>query len=129
MARPCNVVDSSAWLEFFAAGPNAEIFAQPIEGLDNLVVPTIAILEVYKRLLDQKGASVARESVALMRQGQVVPLDEELALASAELSLESGLSLADSVILATARRHEALLWTMDSHFDGIGSVRYVRRLP
>jgi hypothetical protein len=26
-----NVVDSSAWLEYFANGPNASFFAKPIE--------------------------------------------------------------------------------------------------
>jgi hypothetical protein len=35
-----NVVDSSAWLEYFADGPNASFFAEPIEDIEALVVPT-----------------------------------------------------------------------------------------
>jgi hypothetical protein len=34
-----NVVDSSAWLEYFADGPNADHFAPAIEAIDALVVP------------------------------------------------------------------------------------------
>ena len=44
-----NVVDSSGWLEYFADGPNAAFFAPPIKDLEHLIVPTISILEVFKR--------------------------------------------------------------------------------
>lgn len=46
-----NVVDSSAWLEYFANGPNAPFFARPIEATDELVVPSLTIYEVFKRVL------------------------------------------------------------------------------
>ena len=36
-----NVVDSSAWLEYFANGPNASYFAKPIEQTDKLIVPSL----------------------------------------------------------------------------------------
>ncbi len=46
-----NVVDSSGWLEYFAEGPNASFFATGIENLPELVVPSISLYEVFKRVL------------------------------------------------------------------------------
>ncbi len=45
-----NVVDSSAWLEYFADGDNAGDFAEPIADIDRLVVPSITLFEVFKRI-------------------------------------------------------------------------------
>lgn len=59
-----------------------------------------------------------------MRQGTIIPLDEALALDAALFSHELKLSMADSIILATARRHDALLRTKDAHFKGVEGVQY-----
>lgn len=119
-----NLVDSSAWLEYFADGPNAEYFARPIEAPAGLVVPSITLLEVFKRLLQQRSESHALQAVAVMQQGQVVDLDAPLALSAAKLGVERKLPLADSVILATARRFGATVWTQDEDFDGLAGVNY-----
>ena len=119
-----NVVDSSAWLEYFANGPNASFFAPAVEATDELVVPTITVLEVFKRVHQQRGEGSALQAVALMQQGQVVELTSALALAAATLGLEHKLPLADSVVFATARQYEALLWTQDADFEGLLDVRY-----
>lgn len=50
-----NVVDSSGWLEYFADGPNADFFSKPVLDLGNLVVPTLSIFEVFKRIAQQRG--------------------------------------------------------------------------
>ena len=55
-----NVVDSSGWLEYFADGPNAPFFAGAIEDLGRLVVPTLSILEVFKRVLAQRDEEATR---------------------------------------------------------------------
>ncbi len=122
-----NVVDSSGWLEYFADNPNADVFATPILEIDNLIVPSISLLEVFKRVLQQRGQDAALQTVALMKQGQVVPLDETLALKAAKLGLEHKLPLADSVMLATARAFDATLWTQDADFAGIDGVRFIRK--
>ncbi|PYP82438.1 MAG: VapC toxin family PIN domain ribonuclease [Blastocatellia bacterium AA13] len=119
-----NVVDSSAWLEYFADGPNAEFFAPAIEDIVNLIVPTISIFEVFKRVLQQRGESDALQAVALMQQGRVVNLDASVALEAARISLDIKRPLADSIILATAQAHNAILWTQDSDFDGLPGVQY-----
>ncbi|MGH8225692.1 MAG: type II toxin-antitoxin system VapC family toxin [Gammaproteobacteria bacterium] len=119
-----NVVDSSAWLEFFADGGNAVHFARPIAALDRLVVPSITILEVFKRILQQRDENAGLRAVAAMRQGRVVALDADMALTAAKLGHDLKLPLADSVILATARKYDAVLWTQDVDFKGLKGVRY-----
>ena len=120
-----NVVDSSGWLEFFADGPNASFFAPAIQRPADLLVPTISIYEVFKRILQQKEESHALRAVAAMHQGVVVPLDETTALSAARLCLDARLPMADSIMLATANAAGAVLWTQDSDFKDIEGVRYI----
>jgi predicted nucleic acid-binding protein len=121
-----NVVDSSGWLEFFADGPNAGFFAPAIQRVSELIVPTVSLYEVFKRVLQQRDESQALQAVALMEQGAVVDLTATLALAAAKLSADLKLPMADSIMLATARAFDATLWSQDADFEGMDSVRYVR---
>ncbi len=119
-----NVVDSSAWLEYLADGPNAEHFSDPLIDIDNLIVPTICIYEVFKAVLRQRGEDAALQAVALMKQGITVNLTDDLALQAAKISLEYKIPMADSIILATARANEAVLWTQDPDFKDMENVHY-----
>lgn len=119
-----NVVDSSAWLEYFADGPSASFFAPAVEKTDELVVPTLCLYEVFKRVLQQRDESAALGAVAVMQQGTIVDLSASLALSAATLGAQLKLPLADSVIYATARAYEATLWTQDADFEGLPHVRY-----
>ncbi len=122
-----NVVDSSAWLEYFADGPNAKHFAEVIEQPDALLVPSITLLEVFKRISQQRDESTALQYVAVMQHSEVIELDASLALRAAALGLRHKLPLADSVIYATAQQAGATLWTQDADFDGLAGVRYWRK--
>jgi len=124
-----NIVDSSAWLEYFANGPNATFFARPIERLEELLVPSLTIYEVLKRVLQQREEGAGLQAVAVMQQGTVVDLDARIALSAARVSLESKLPMADSIVLATARVHGATLWTQDADFEGLPGVQYRKRKP
>lgn len=119
-----NVVDSSAWLEYFADGPNAKHFAKVIENPDELLVPSITLLEVFKRISQQRDESTALQYAAVMRQSVVAELDATLALHAAVLGLRHKLPLADSIIYATAQAAGALVWTQDADFDGLPGVKY-----
>ena len=120
-----NVVDSSGWLEYFADGPNADFFAPPIQDVKNLLVPTLSIFEVFKRIAEQRGEHDALQAVAVMQQGTVLDLTLALALNSARMSIGKRLPMADSVMLATAQAFRAVLWTQDSDFADIEGVKYV----
>ena len=119
-----NVVDSSAWLEYFIDGPNADFFSSPIEDVKNLVVPTIALYEVFKKVLGEKDEAEAFKAIAQMKQGHVVDLDEDTALSAARISIENRIPMADSIILATAKFHKATLWTQDEHFKEMTGVKF-----
>ena len=119
-----NVVDSSAWVEYFTNGKNAGFFAAAIEDTDHLVVPAICIYEVFKRLLQVVGESQALVNVGDMFHGQIADLTAPVALAAAKISVELKLAMADSVILATTRSYRGILWTQDADFEGLEDVRY-----
>jgi toxin FitB len=122
-----NVVDSSGWLEYLADGPNADFFAKSILATADLVVPTLSLYEVFKRVLQQRGDNDALQAVALMQQGTVVELSGSLALSAARISLNDKIPMADSIMLATARAWGATLWSQDSDFKNIAGVRYIMK--
>ncbi len=119
-----NVVDSSGWLEYFADAPNAEKFTPGIQSTRALLVPTLSIYEVFKRVLQQRSETEALRAVALMLQGRVVDLNTTIALIAAKLSAELKLPMADSIMLATAREYHATFWTQDADFEGMEGVKY-----
>ena len=119
-----NLVDSSAWLAYFADEPTADFFAEAIEDPELLIVPSVCIYEVFKVILRECGEDEAFTAVAAMQLGQVVDLDADLAMEAASIGLEEGLAFADSVIFTIAKKHNAAIWTQDSHFSGKTGVRF-----
>ena len=122
-----NVVDSSGWLEYFGKGKNGQFFAPIIQKTDLLIVPTISLYEVYKRIAMQRDEEEALSAIGWMSTGKIVDLTQELALVAGVLSLEHKLPMADSMILATARAHDATLWTQDEDFKDLEGVRYIEK--
>ena len=120
-----NIVDSSGWLEYFANGTNADFFSQPIEDTDALIVPSISIYEVFKRILQQRDETEALNAIAFMQSGKIIDLSSPIALHAARISADLKIPMADSIMLATAREYGAKLWTQDSDFDGLDGVEYI----
>ena len=119
-----NIVDSSGWLAYFADEPNAKHFISPLRDTDSLVVPTITVYEVFKVVLRESSENEALQATAAMLKGTVVDLTVPLAIAASKLSLEKGLPMADSIILATAKTYDAILWTQNSDFRNMPGVKY-----
>lgn len=119
-----NVVDSSGWLEYFAGTERLKFFAKAIEDTEKLIVPTITLAEVFKKVYKEANEHDALKAIAHMKQGKVVDLDSHISLAAAKLGLEHKLPLVDSILLATANRHKATLWTQDSDFAEIAHVQF-----
>ncbi len=123
-----NIVDSSGWLEYFAEGRNADFFAPAVEKTEQLLVPVICIYEVFKRILQQQGLGAAETRIADLYKGTVIDLTAPLSISAAVLSAELKLPMADSIILAIARAHDAMLWTQDEHFKGMEGVKYISKM-
>jgi len=122
-----NLVDSSAWLEYFTDGPNTCHFAPIVKASERLIVPTIVLYEVWKVVLREQDENAALQASAAMQKGKVIVLDARLAIAASKLSLLYSLPMPDAVILATAREHGATLWTQDAHFKAMAGVKYFPR--
>ena len=122
-----NLVDSSGWLEYFANGANADYFAAAIENTSTLIVPSISLFEVFKRISLQLNERQGLYCISLMRRGTVIVLDADLSISAVRLSIKHKLPMADSIILATARSFDATLWTQDEDFAGIAGVQYVAK--
>ena len=117
------VLDSSCWLEYFADTDRADLFAPAVESVETLIVPVLTVYEVIKKLAREAGDEVASAALSLMQRGRIVDIDLSLSLEAAV----NGLPMADSLIYATARRHGAVLWTQDAHFDGLPGVQFFRK--
>ena len=122
-----NIVDSSGWLAFFADEPNAAHFSLPIEQTEQLLVPSITLAEVFKRVLQQTSEAAALEAVAHMRRGRIVDLDARIAMEAANLGHRLKLPLAGSIIYATGQLHRALIWTQDADFEALDGVKFFRK--
>ncbi len=119
-----NIIDSSAWLEYFADTSEAANFTDAIEDTENLIIPVITIFEVFKKIRQERNENDALLIIAHLQQGIVVTIDTSLSLLAAKLSIENKLPMADSLILATAKKYDAVLWTQDSHFKNMPGVKY-----
>ena len=119
-----NVVDSSAWLSYFAGDKNSTSFSKPIESTELLLVPSITVTEVFKHVLLLKGEELALAVIAHMTQGKVISLDSQLAIDAGSYGVQHKLPLADSIIYATTMKYDATLWTQDSDFKGLPNVKF-----
>ncbi len=119
-----NIVDSSGWLAFFADEPNAKHFLLPLKDTAALVVPAVTIYEVFKVVFRESSENKALHAAVAMQKGKVIDLTAKLAIDASKLSLQHGLPMADSIILATAQVFNATIWTQDSDFENISGVNY-----
>jgi toxin FitB len=119
-----NIVDSSCWLEYLMGTDLDTNVVMVIENPGELVVPTITLYEVYKKLLAEKGEEYALDVVSYMQSGMVVELNAGLSLSAAQISRKHKLPMADSIIYATSLHYSALLFSCDKHFKDIPGVCY-----
>jgi predicted nucleic acid-binding protein len=121
------IVDSSGWVEYLGDGPKADPYARFFKQGDALLLPTIIVYEVFKKLLRERGNSLAEQFFAQARQlaDSTIMLDTDLAVQAARLSSETGLPMADAIIYATAHAVQAELITSDAHFSGLPGVTLI----
>lgn len=120
-----NLIDSSGWLEYFADGENADYFSVPIQDTENLIVSTINLYEVFKRILQQRDENAAFQAIGIMKQGRIVDVTPSISLNAAKNSIDLKLPMADSIIFTTAQMYSATLWTQDSDFENVIGVNFI----
>lgn len=118
------VVDSSGWVEYLAGGEKADAFATFLTNTESVLLPSVVVYEVYKKLLRERGSSTAAQflSQAYGFQEREIPLDTGLAALAAQVSVEKHLAMADAIVYATAQAHRAQLVTSDTRFSGLPGV-------
>ena len=119
-----NLVDSSGWIEYFIDGKNADRFAAAIEDTERLIVSTLNIYEVFKKVIAERDENTALEAVAMMQQAKVIEVTSSIAMQAAKLSYIFKIPLADSIICITARENNAVIWTQDVDFKDMEGVEY-----
>jgi len=122
-----NLVDSSGWLEYFTDGKNAKHFAPVIQDLENLVVSTINLYEIYKKIIQQRDENNAIQAIAIMQQVEILEVTAQIAIDGAKISIENEIPMADSLIIATARSVGAKVWTQDYDFKGLENVMFFKK--
>jgi predicted nucleic acid-binding protein len=118
------VVDTCGWLEYIQGSDRAELFAPAIERPEQLIVPTVTMLEVAKILSRHASKDEVMKAISVMRMGTVVDLTEEIALDAAILSGRFRMPSVDAIVLATAQHRKSIVWTQDADFDGKPGVKY-----
>jgi len=123
-----NIVDSSLWLEYFAGTETGNVVSEVVKNNNELIVPTIILYEVFKKLLLEKSEDEALYAIAHMKQAKIIDLDDDLALSAAKISKDHKLPMADSIIYATNIKFNCILWTQDKHFHTLMSVNYFEKM-
>lgn len=118
------LIDSSAWIEFFSAGPKANRIEKFLKPPHKPILSSIVTYEVYKKIKAIKGEVIAVTLLAQMEKisHEIIPLDQTLAMAAADLSLDHKIPMADAIVYATAKLADATLITLDAHFKDLPGV-------
>ena len=122
-----NLVDSSGWIEYFTDGKNADFFARAIEKPSELILSSINIYEVYKKVLIEKDEYSAQQIIGIMNLGRIISVDESIAMVAAKISYENKIPMADSIIYSTALMNNAIVWTQDEDFKKFKNVKYIKK--
>jgi len=122
-----NIVDSSGWIEYFVNAKNAEFFAPAIENENELIVSTINIYEVYKKILKERDKESALLAISLMSKGKIIEVSILISIEAAKLNHYKNIPMADSIIYATGILNNATIWTQDYDFINLPNVKFIKK--
>jgi predicted nucleic acid-binding protein len=123
-----NIVDTSLWIEFFAGTELDWSILNAIKSKDELYVPVICLYEVRKKFVNDNDIEKANLAVEIMKIGKVIDMDIEVAILASSVSKQFKLPMADSIIYATAKIHNAEIYTQDKHFENLENVHYFAKI-
>ena len=113
------VLDTFAWIEYFAGSAQGEKVRQCVES-GEAITPSIVVAEFTDKY--ERERTNPKEQLSFVRtKSSIAPLDDVIAEAAGRISAQrrtkvKGWGLVDSVVLATARTLEAKVVTGDEHF-------------
>ena len=122
-----NVVDSSGWIEHFQHSARAAFFSSALSNMADLVVPSIAIYEVHRRLSPWLPPALMKDCVEVMQTATVIDLTANRAIAASQAAQQHKLAMADAIMYCIAQEFEATFWTQDVDYQGLPGVQYQAR--
>jgi len=121
-----SVYDTRFFVEYFYSGDEGFLrrLKEDLRAVKERVVSALAIHEIHRINLEREGREVATvRSETIRRDFNVVDVDYETAVRSAELRSRHRIPMADSVIAATAQIYRCPLVSDDSHFQEIENLK------
>ncbi len=122
------IVDSRGWLEWFTDGALADSYKKYLADSDNILVPAIVLYEVYKVLKRGAGEEKALLAAAYMRSSRLIPFDDTLALAAADIALQKNLAMADAIIVAVSKAHNCRIVSSNADLKELDNVDYIQKI-
>ncbi len=119
------LVDSNGWIEYFRNGVLADRFEKYLIDLNKVVIPSVLIFEVYKKVKRERSEEQALQIVGQMLKARVVNLDADLMLNAGDISIKYSLPMVDAIIYATAMREKCPVVTSDPHLEKLENVIYI----
>jgi predicted nucleic acid-binding protein len=119
-----NLVDSSGWIEYLLDTERADLFAEPLEQRNILLVPVIALFEVHRVLSRKLATELVAKCLDVMRMGRVLEITDRRAIAAADVASRHRLAMADAMMYSLALEHGATFWTQDSDYQGLAGVQW-----
>lgn len=134
----CNyIIDAYAWIEYFKASTLGEAAKKYIES-DRSITPTIVVSEISRKLSQQ--IQLGKETIEgsdqrlefIRDNSRIVDLDFETASEVGKITEElksqtKDWSLADLIILCTARNLSGKVVTGDEHFRKLSDAIFIKK--
>jgi len=121
-----SVYDTRFFVEYFYSSDSEFLrkLKEDLRSVRDRGVSVVTIHEIYRIDLEKEGREVAKlRSETIRRDFNVVDMDYETAVRSAELRSRYRIPMADSVIAATAQIHGCSVVSDDPHFQKIESLK------
>ncbi len=121
-----NIYDTRFFIEHYYAQETRTIqrTKEIIQNAKEKYVSTIAIHEIYRLTLQKEGRETAKLRTTLLQKDfKTVDVDPKIAITSAEIRHKHRISMAGSIIVATALTLKAICITDDPHIRNIKEIK------
>jgi predicted nucleic acid-binding protein len=121
------VVDTSLWIEYLVDGQLADIAGRCILPMQSCIVPAMVQFELFRWTARQPLGEQTKVMQTILTECASAIMDSIVASDAAAAAATYKLHATDAIIYATARLHDAPLFTCDAHFKGLPGVEYFEK--